>query len=109
MYEDLFQIAGADGFHARHIRIAGAAGLALDFAVFLAAALGSAFGFASALALAFASAFAAGVAGAASCLNEQFSREQDPVRLNVKHTWLFVRPEGLGVLGRFGVSGVFLE
>ena len=95
--------AGADGFHARHIRIAGAAGLALDFAVFLA------FGFASALALAFASAFAAGVAGAASCLNGQFSREQDPVRLNVKHTWLFVRPEGLGVLGRFGVSGVFLE
>ena len=75
----------------------------MDFAVFLAAALGSAFGFASALALAFASAFAAGVAG----LNGQFSREQDPVRL--KHTWFPVRPEGLGVLGRVGVSGVFLE
>ena len=109
MYEDLFQIAGADGFHARHIRIAGAAGLALDFAIFLAAALGSDLAFASALALAFASAFAAGVAGAASCLNGQFSREQDPVRLKVKHTWFPVRPAGLGVLGRFGVSGVLLE
>ena len=71
------------------------------------AALGSDLAFASALALAFASAFAAGVAGAASCLNGQFSREQDPVRL--KHTWFPVRPEGLGVLGRVGVSGVFLE
>ena len=83
-------MAGADGFHARHIRIAGAAGLALDFAFFLAAALGSDLAFASALALAFASAFAsafaAGVAGAASCLNGQFSREQDPVFPKAKHT-----------------------
>ena len=75
----------------------------------LVAALGSDLAFASALALAFASAVAAGVAGAASCLNGQFSREQDPVRLKVKHTWFPVRPAGLGVLGRFGVSGVFLE
>ena len=89
MDEDLFQIAGADGFHARHIPIAGAAGLALDFAAFLAAAPGSDLALASAFALAFASAFAsafaAGVAGAASCLKGQFSREQDPVFRKVKH------------------------
>ena len=109
IYEDLFHIAGANGFHARHIRIAGAAGLAFDLAVFFAAALGSVFGLASALGLALASAFAAGVAAAASCLNGQFSREHDPVFLKVKHTWLFVRPDGLGVLERVGVSGVFLE
>eukprot|EP00439_Symbiodinium_sp_Y106_P055856 s4236_g7.t2 len=65
----------------------GAAGLAFDFAAFFAAALGSDFGLGSVLGLAFASAFAAGV----------------------KHTWLFVRPDGLGVLERVGVSGVFLE
>ena len=102
MYEDLFHIAGANGFHARHIRIAGAAGLAFDFAAFFTAALGSD-GFA------FGSAFAAGVAAAASCLNGQFSREHAPVFLKVKHTWLFVRPDGLGVLERAGASGVFLE
>ena len=86
MYEDLFHIAGANGFHARHIRIAGAAGLAFDFTVFFAAALGSVFGLGSVLGFAFASACAAGVAGvaaAASCLNEQFSREHDPVFLKV--------------------------
>ena len=66
IYEDLFQIAGANGFQARHIRIAGAAGLAFDFGVFFAIALGSAFGLASALGFALASALAAGVA-AASC------------------------------------------
>eukprot|EP00439_Symbiodinium_sp_Y106_P025710 s4822_g3.t1 len=97
MYEERFQIAGATGFHARHIRMAGAAGLAFDFGIFLAAALGSDFGFASALGFAFASGLGAGVAGvaaAASCLNGQFSLEHDPVFLNVKHTWLLVLPEG---------------
>ena len=105
MYEDLFHVAGASGFHARHIRVAGAAGLAFDFAAFFAAALGSDFGLGSVLGLAFASAFAAGVAGVAAAA----SCEHNPVFLKVKHTWLFVRPDGLGVLERVGVSGVFLE
>ena len=83
MYEDLFQIAGANGFQARHTRIAGAAGLAFDFGVFFAVALGSAFGLASALGFARASALAALAAGvaAASCLNGQFSGALFPVFL----------------------------
>eukprot|EP00439_Symbiodinium_sp_Y106_P059878 s1892_g8.t2 len=72
MYEDLFQIAGANGFQARHTRIAGAAGLAFDFGVFFAVALGSAFGLASALGFARASALACLAAGAE--LEELYTR-----------------------------------